>query len=566
MARTQYSLNSYVGGASPAALNANINNSTTTVVVSGTNTSWGTLGSTGGFFLALNYGTATEEKIWVPSGTYSWGSSPVILTNVSRAVDGTSAQTLNAGDPVVPILTATDLQEANILVTTILGSGHLTVTSGMAILSTGSGVKYGHVSSSGGGSVASLSGPGLTASPGTLTQSGGFNVQDNAGDGIFFTTSGFSGFSGSNQFSVVTTSGGIILSDTSDTGILIEETGDSTIDINGVGGIALQDDSANGTFIQEVGTGGININDSGGGGLGVISNGVINISGTSIYLTLASGQGNFRMTGSPGSIFSSVSGTINFNTHNGFGVTSNSTIGLSSSGTMALVSSGNIVISGSSLSFYPPIGSGGGGSTTAYASLSGIGVVSSPGLLTQSGGFFIQDTTASGINFNTKGKITAVSSGNMLIVSSGNITFSGSSITFYPAVSVSGAVTSWNTRTGAVVPLSGDYTGIQIANVVVITSQSATPAIDTDNGNIFSITGLAQAITSMTTNLTGTPVHGQQICIEFTDNGTGRGITWGSSFASTTVTLPTTTSAGVILRCWFTWNVVNSTWDIISKA
>lgn len=36
------------------------------------------------------------------------------------------------------------------------------------------------------------------------------------------------------------------------------------------------------------------------------------------------------------------------------------------------------------------------------------------------------------------------------------------------------------------------------------------------------MTGLAQAITSMTTNLTGTPVDGEMIEIIIVDNGTAR--------------------------------------------
>jgi hypothetical protein len=129
-----------------------------------------------------------------------------------------------------------------------------------------------------------------------------------------------------------------------------------------------------------------------------------------------------------------------------------------------------------------------------------------------------------------------------------------------------GNVTSVFTRSGAVTAQKGDYTGIQVGNVVVNVTQAAAPAIDTDNGNIFSITGLAQAITSMTTNLTGTPVHGQIIIVEITDNGTARAITWGASFAATTIALPTTTVISKILRVAFTWNVVSSIWDCIGVA
>lgn len=67
------------------------------------------------------------------------------------------------------------------------------------------------------------------------------------------------------------------------------------------------------------------------------------------------------------------------------------------------------------------------------------------------------------------------------------------------------------------------------------TASSATPAINTDTTDLFTITALAAAITSMTTNLTGTPVDGQRLTIRITDNGTSRAITWGASFQSSGV-------------------------------
>lgn len=72
------------------------------------------------------------------------------------------------------------------------------------------------------------------------------------------------------------------------------------------------------------------------------------------------------------------------------------------------------------------------------------------------------------------------------------------------------------------------------------TTSSATPTINTDNVDIYKITALTTNITSMTTNLSGTPRHGQLLVIEITGTAT-RTITWGSAFVSTTVPLPTTT-------------------------
>lgn len=122
---------------------------------------------------------------------------------------------------------------------------------------------------------------------------------------------------------------------------------------------------------------------------------------------------------------------------------------------------------------------------------------------------------------------------------------------------------------GVVIPSissTNTLTNKRVTKRVVTTTQSATPTINTDNTDVSSITGLAQAITSFTTNLSGTPVAGDMLMIQITDNGTARGITWGTSFASTTVTLPTTTVISTMLRVLFQWNTVTSKWDCIGLA
>lgn len=97
-------------------------------------------------------------------------------------------------------------------------------------------------------------------------------------------------------------------------------------------------------------------------------------------------------------------------------------------------------------------------------------------------------------------------------------------------------------------------------------TQSATPAINTDITDVAHITGLAQAITSMTTNLTGTPVEGDELRIDITDDGTARAITWGASFENGAATLPTTTVAGVRLDIKFYWNSVTSKWRCMAAG
>ena len=102
---------------------------------------------------------------------------------------------------------------------------------------------------------------------------------------------------------------------------------------------------------------------------------------------------------------------------------------------------------------------------------------------------------------------------------------------------------------------------------VVSVTQSATPTINTDITDVVSITGLAQPITSMTTNLTGVPNPGDLLMIQLTDDGTARAITWGAKFESSgTVPLPTTTVAGTMLVMGFVWNTATNKWRCIAAA
>lgn len=98
--------------------------------------------------------------------------------------------------------------------------------------------------------------------------------------------------------------------------------------------------------------------------------------------------------------------------------------------------------------------------------------------------------------------------------------------------------------------------------VTTITS-SATPTVNTDDCEFVTITALAVAITSMTTNLSGTPANFQPLTYRIKDDGTARAITWGASFASRGGTLPTTTPLGKVLNVGFRWNSVASTWDCL---
>ena len=97
------------------------------------------------------------------------------------------------------------------------------------------------------------------------------------------------------------------------------------------------------------------------------------------------------------------------------------------------------------------------------------------------------------------------------------------------------------------------------------TANTATPTLNTDNYDMMVITGQTVAITSFTTNLTGTPTNGQKLWISITATGTVS-ITWGAQFESSTVTLPTSAVATTRLDVGFVWNVASSAWRCVGVA
>ena len=85
------------------------------------------------------------------------------------------------------------------------------------------------------------------------------------------------------------------------------------------------------------------------------------------------------------------------------------------------------------------------------------------------------------------------------------------------------------------------------------TTSSATPTINTDNVDEYYITAQTVAITSFTTNLSGTPTLGQTLFISVIGTA-ARAITWGASFANGPVALPTTTVTTTQLSVLLKWD------------
>jgi hypothetical protein len=104
------------------------------------------------------------------------------------------------------------------------------------------------------------------------------------------------------------------------------------------------------------------------------------------------------------------------------------------------------------------------------------------------------------------------------------------------------------------------------SRVLPSTANVGTPSINTDLYDIVVITGQSSTITNFSTNLSGTPTNGQKLWISITGTGAIGITTWGTSFESSTVTLPTTTVSTDRLDVGFVWNPATAKWRCVAKA
>ena len=110
------------------------------------------------------------------------------------------------------------------------------------------------------------------------------------------------------------------------------------------------------------------------------------------------------------------------------------------------------------------------------------------------------------------------------------------------------------------------WTGLNSKEVLAQASPGATPTLNTDAYGVFHFTVVSTDITSMTTNLSGTPVDGDSIRISFTDNGTARAITWGLGFEDASSTLPHSTIATIRLDVGFIWDSETNKWRCVAST
>jgi hypothetical protein len=117
---------SYAGAAPACTLTNNIASGDTSASLTGDTTNWPSTAS-GPFYMVIDPGLATEEKVLV--NTRSTGS----LSSITRGVDGTVASAHNAGATCYPVFTAVDADQANKVASTLTTKGDLLVTDGSAL-------------------------------------------------------------------------------------------------------------------------------------------------------------------------------------------------------------------------------------------------------------------------------------------------------------------------------------------------------------------------------------------------------------------------------------------------
>jgi hypothetical protein len=99
----------------------------------------------------------------------------------------------------------------------------------------------------------------------------------------------------------------------------------------------------------------------------------------------------------------------------------------------------------------------------------------------------------------------------------------------------------------------------------VASASTVTPNGDPETGDdMVKITAQAAGLTLA--NPSGSPAEGQGMVVRIKDNGTARGITYGSQYRAIGVTLPTTTVISKTLYLGMVFNSTDTKWDVVAVA
>ncbi len=286
------------------------------------------------------------------------------------------------------------------------------------------------------------------------------------------------------------------------------------------------------------------------------SGGVINFNNGNMTLTHAAGS----LTFAGGNVFGL--GATTATTFNGLAITANGTNTLNIAAGKTLTVSNSITLAGtdSTVMTFP---------TTSKTIAANDG--SNWTIASQAIGDLLTATSATAY-----GRVAAVAVGSVLASAGTGTAPTWSSAPQLTTIELGNATDTTLSRSaagvlaveGVVIPSissTNTLTNKRVTPRTGTVASSATPTINTDNVDFFSITALAVDITSMTTNLSGTPTDGQKLWIAITGTA-ARAITWGASFEASTVALPTTTVTTNRLDVGFVWNTATSKWRCIAAA
>ncbi|HUD74521.1 MAG TPA: hypothetical protein VMQ76_05565 [Terracidiphilus sp.] len=220
-------------------------------------------------------------------------------------------------------------------------------------------------------------------------------------------------------------------------------------------------------------------------------------------------------------------------------------------------------VAGSGVTFTRPHTLGIIGATSAASSITGELVVAAT-----------LGTTATSVGIGG-GNVNAGGNGTFggTLSATGHVTFEGVTSTgatgtgklVYDGAPVLASV---STSAGAVASIDGAQTltnkRVTARSHAVTYNASPTWVSDTYDYFTFDLSG---NITNFTTNLTGTPVAGDQLLVRLYGNGGARTLTaWGTKFAARGAALLTTVPSGKYCYALFIWNEITSTWDCVSTA
>lgn len=207
--------------------------------------------------------------------------------------------------------------------------------------------------------------------------------------------------------------------------------------------------------------------------------------------------------------------------------------------------------------------------TTTNLSLLAANLASNTGTITNLRGLYIPDLSGIGVttsyNLLSEGT-TSINKfeGNVQIL--GSIGLTGTRVTKGWFTDLE--ITNLPTAGGVTIPSissTSTLTNKRVTPRITTIVSSATPTINTDNCDSVTITALAANITSMTTNLSGTPTNFQKLIVRIKDDGTARTIAWGTKFVAMGVALPTTTVISKILTVGFIYDTVTAKWGCVAS-